>query len=72
MGKSDAAAGVFAAGVVLVFAAVIGRAWWLLLPAACLMMGAVVATARARRTGPAPDVTLRPGGDGRPWRKRGE
>ncbi|NUR27567.1 MAG: hypothetical protein HOV83_17290 [Catenulispora sp.] len=68
--KTDAAVGVVAAGVVLVLAAVWTHTLWLLLPAACLIVGAVAATARQRRTGPEPEVTLRPGGDERPWRKR--
>lgn len=67
--KTDAAVGVVAAGVVVVLAAVWTHTWWLLLPAACLIVGAVTATARQRRTGPDPEVTLRPGGEGRPWRR---
>lgn len=70
--ESGAAVGVFAAGMVLVFAAVIKGWWWLLLPAACLIVGAVAATSRRRRTGPDPDVVVRPGGEDRPWRRRGE
>jgi hypothetical protein len=69
-GRSDWALGVFAAGLVLVFVAVI-KGWWLLLvPAACLIVGAVAGTTRARRSGQAPEVTVRPGGDGRPWRRQ--
>lgn len=68
-GRSDGAVGVVAAGVVLVLAAVWTETLWLLLPAACLIVGAVAATARQRRNGPDPEVTLRPGGDGRPWRR---
>ncbi|MFJ2259486.1 hypothetical protein ACIOKD_14290 [Streptomyces sp. NPDC087844] len=67
--RPDWALGVFAAGLVLVFLAVITGWWLLLIPAACLMAGTVAATARQRRTGPAPDTTLRPGGEGRPWRR---
>jgi hypothetical protein len=43
----------------------------LLVLGALLMLGAVAATARQRRTGPAPEVTLRPGGRDRPWRRKG-
>jgi hypothetical protein len=68
-GRSDWALGVFAAGLVLVLAAVITQWWLLLLPAACLMVGAVAGTTRARRSGEVPGVTVRPGGDGRPWRR---
>lgn len=72
-GRADWALGVFAAGLVLVFLAVARRWWLLLIPAACLVVAAVAATARQRRTSPAPEVTLRPGGEGRPWRRgRGE
>lgn len=68
-GRSDWALGVFAAGLVLVFVAVI-KGWYLLLiPAACLIVGAVAGTTRARRSGQAPEVTVRPGGEGRPWRR---
>ncbi|MEU5442754.1 MULTISPECIES: hypothetical protein [Streptomyces] len=68
-GRSDWALGVFAAGLVLLFLAVI-KGWWLLLvPAAVLMVGAVAGTSRRRRSGSAPTVTVRPGGDGRPWRR---
>ncbi|MFF5186452.1 hypothetical protein ACFY30_22195 [Streptomyces sp. NPDC000345] len=67
-GRSDWALGVFAAGLVLVFLAVIEGWLVLLIPAACLMVGAVAGTTRARRSGRAPDVTVRPGGEGRPWR----
>ncbi|MFB7224214.1 MULTISPECIES: hypothetical protein [Streptomycetaceae] len=68
-GRSDWALGVFAVGLLLVFAAVIKGWWLLLLPAACLIVGAVAGTTRARRSGQAPDVTVRPGGSGRPWRR---
>lgn len=68
-GRSDAAAGVFLAGVVLVFVALYTPYTVPLIVVAALMMtGAVTATARQRRTGPAPEVTLRPGGENRPWR----
>lgn len=69
-GRSDAAAGVFMAGVVLVFVALYTPFTVpLLVVAGLLMVGAVTATARKRRTGPDPEVTLRPGGDGRPWKR---
>ncbi|WP_157876646.1 hypothetical protein [Streptomyces graminilatus] len=68
-GRSDWALGVVAVGLVLVLAAVITQWWLLLLPAVCLMAGAVAGTTRARRSGQVPEVTVRPGGDGRPWRR---
>jgi apolipoprotein N-acyltransferase len=67
---SDAAAGVFAVGFAFVFVAVLAHEpLWLWL-AGPLMLGPLVATARRRRTGPDPEVTLGPGRQGRPWRKR--
>lgn len=68
-GRSDGPVGVVAAGIVVAFVALYTHVWWLFLPAVCLIVGAVAATARQRRTGPDPEVTLRPGGDGRPWRR---
>ncbi|WP_416520033.1 hypothetical protein [Streptomyces achromogenes] len=68
-GRSDAAVGMVAVGVLLAIVGVARQTWWLLLPAICLIVGAVAATARARRPGVEPEVTLRPGGDGRPWRR---
>lgn len=69
-GRSDGAVGVFAAGLALVFVALYTPFTVpLLIVAGLLMIGAVAATARQRRTGPAPEVTLRPGGEGRPWRR---
>ncbi|WP_327377995.1 hypothetical protein OG393_30960 [Streptomyces sp. NBC_01216] len=65
----DAAVGVVAVGVALVFVGILtGYTVWVFVVAGLLMIGAVAATARQRRTGPAPDVTLRPGGENRPWR----
>jgi type III secretory pathway component EscV len=67
--KTDAAAGVFMAGLALVFIGIwTGYTVWMFAVAALLMVGAVTATARQRRTGPEPEVTLRPGGESRPWR----
>lgn len=37
--------------------------------AGAVMVGVLVATARQRRTGPDPEVTIRPG-DERAWRRR--
>lgn len=37
--------------------------------AGVVMLGVIVATARQRRTGPDPEVTIRPG-DERAWRRR--
>ncbi|WP_137991252.1 hypothetical protein [Streptomyces vilmorinianum] len=69
-GRSDAALAVFAVGLALVFISLYTDFTVpLLVVAGLLMLGAVAATARQRRTGPAPEVTLRPGGEGRPWRQ---
>lgn len=69
-GRSDGAVGVFVVGLALFMWGVIaGFAVALLVIGGLLMLGAVAATARQRRTGPQPEVTLRPGGKDRPWRK---
>ncbi|MGW7359456.1 hypothetical protein ACWGI0_23190 [Streptomyces sp. NPDC054802] len=60
----------FAVGLALVFVSLYTDFTVpLLIVAGLLMVGAVAATARQRRTGPAPEVTLRPGGEGRPWKR---
>lgn len=66
----DAALGVFVVGLaVLMIGVVTGfTAVWLVI-GGLLMLGALAATARRRRTGPDPEVTLRPGGDEKPWRR---
>jgi hypothetical protein len=70
--RSDAALGVFVVGLAVLMIGVITEftVVWLVV-GGLLMLGSVAATARRRRTGPAPEVTLRPGGKDRPWR-RGE
>lgn len=71
-GRSDAAFGVFAVGLALFMLGVWTRFTWpLMLLGGLFMLGAVAATARQRRLGPAPEVTLRPGGKDRPWRRGG-
>lgn len=66
--RSDAAAGVFVAALVLLLVG-LAEGWPLLwIVAAAVMLGVLVATARQRRTGPDPEVTLRPG-DERAWRR---
>lgn len=55
---------VFMVGVAREFTVV-----WLII-GSVLMLGAVAATAGRRRTGPDPEVTMRPGNEGRPWRER--
>lgn len=68
--KSSGALGVFVVGLA-VFMVGVAREFtvvWLAV-GGVLMLGAVAATAGRRRTGPDPDVTLRPGGKGRPWRR---
>jgi hypothetical protein len=70
--RSDAALGVFVVGLAVLMFGVIAEftVVWLVV-GGLLMLGSVAATARQRRTGPDPEVTLRPGGKDRPWR-RGE
>ncbi|MGY4930326.1 hypothetical protein ACWD7T_04250 [Streptomyces sp. 900116325] len=69
--RSDPALGVFVVGLALFMWGVIADLVVILLVlGGALMLGAVAATARQRRTGPAPEVTLRPGGKDRPWRNR--
>ena len=68
--RTDAALGVFVAGLaVLMIGVVTEFTVVLLVIGGLLMLGSVAATARRRRTGPDPEVTLRPGGEGRPWRR---
>jgi hypothetical protein len=70
--RSDAALGVFVVGLaVLMFGVISGFTVVWLVVGGLLMLGAVAATARQRRTGPDPEVTLRPGGKDRPWRRGG-
>lgn len=68
--KASGALGVFVVGLV-VFLVGVAREFTvvLLVIGGLLMLGAVAATAGRRRTGPDPEVTMRPGGDGRPWRR---
>lgn len=70
--RSDAAAGVFVAALVLGIVSV-AQGWTpVAVLAGAVMVGVLVATARQRRTGPEPEVTIRPG-DERAWRRpRGE
>ena len=69
--KADAALGVFVVGLaVLMIGVVTGFTVVWLVIGGLLMLGSVAATVRQRRTGPEPEVTLRPGGDGRPWRRQ--
>lgn len=69
--RTDAAFGVFVVGLALFMLGVwMGFAPALMVLGALLMLGTVAATARQRRMGPAPEVTFRPGGEGRPWRER--
>ncbi|MGW5333609.1 hypothetical protein [Streptomyces bauhiniae] len=64
------ALGVFAVGLaVLMLGVALEFNVVLLVIGGLLMLGAVAATAHRRHAGPDPDVTLRPGGEGRPWRQ---
>ncbi|GAA5033103.1 hypothetical protein GCM10023335_76260 [Streptomyces siamensis] len=68
--KASAALGVFVVGLAVLMVGVAAEFNVALLAVgALLMLGAVASTMRQRRTGPAPDVTVRPGGEGRPWRR---
>ncbi|MGW4784217.1 hypothetical protein [Streptomyces sp. NPDC004230] len=68
--RTDVALGVFVVGlaVLMIGVATEFTVIWLVI-GGLLMLGSVVATARQRRTGPAPETTLRPGGRDRPWRR---
>lgn len=68
--KSDAALGIFVVGLIIFMAGVIASFMvGPLVLGGLLMIGAVAATTRQRRTGPDPEVTLRPGGEKRPWQQ---
>ncbi|SOD80123.1 hypothetical protein SAMN06272781_6879 [Streptomyces sp. 1222.2] len=68
--KTDAALGVFVVGLAVLMIGVFRRfEAGLLVVGGLMMLGAVAATARQRRTGPDPEVTFRPGGKDRPWRR---
>jgi hypothetical protein len=68
--RTDAVLGVFVVGLAVLMIGVVKEFnVALLVVGGLLMLGAVAATARQRRTGPDPDVTLRPGGKDRPWRE---
>lgn len=67
--RTDVAAGVFVAALLVLLVSLV-QGWGVLaVLAGAVMLGTIVATARQRRTGPDPDVTLRPGGKDRPWRR---
>jgi hypothetical protein len=68
--KASGALGVFVVGLAVFMVGVASgfTVVWLII-GSVLMLGAVAATAGRRRTGPDPAVTVRPGGDGRPWRR---
>lgn len=67
--RSDAAAGVFVGALVVLIVSAI-KGWTVVIVlAVAVLLGVLVATARQRQTGPDPEVTLRPGGKERPWRR---
>jgi hypothetical protein len=68
-GRSDVAAGVFVAALVLLLVSVLQG--WTPLAWVCgaVMLGVLAATARQRRTGPDPTTVIRPG-DERAWQRR--
>jgi hypothetical protein len=70
-GRADVPLGIVVAALVVLLASVVER--WLpgIVLSSATTLGVLAATARQRRTGPDPEVTLRPGGKDRPWR-RGE
>lgn len=66
--RTDAVLGVFVVGLAVLMIGVVKEFnVALLVVGGLLMLGSVAATARQRRTGPDPEVTLRPGGKERPW-----
>lgn len=67
--RTDAAAGVFMAALALLLVSLMAGWKPLAVIAGVVMLGVIVATARQRRTGPDPEVTIRPG-DERAWRRR--
>lgn len=67
--RVDAAAGVFVGGLVAFMAGLWLHSVLLMVVGVAVMVGTAAATARQRRQGPDPDVTLRPGGKGRPWHR---
>ena len=69
--RTDAALGVFVVGLAVLMIGVVKEFnVALLVIGGLVMLGSVAATTRQRHTGPDPEVTLRPGGKDRPWRKR--
>lgn len=66
--RTDAAAGVFVAALLLLLVSLM--AGWKPLAVVCgvVMVGVLVATTRQRRTGPDPEVVIRPGNE-RAWRR---
>ena len=67
--RTDAAAGVFVAGLVGLLFSLVDGIVPLAIVCVAVMIGTLVATARQRRTGPDPDTVIRPG-DERAWRRR--
>lgn len=67
--KSSGALGVVAVGVALVVWGVAAGPLWLCFVGGLLVLGGWASAAPARRSGQQPDVTLRPGGEDRPWRR---
>jgi hypothetical protein len=67
--KVDAPLGAVVAGVVLIIGCRLITWWPGVIVGAALVLGTLASTARQRRTGPDPEVTLRPGGKDRPWRR---
>jgi hypothetical protein len=67
--RTDAAAGVFVAALVVLLASAAER--WVpgIVGAAAVMLGVMAATARRRRSGEEPEVTIRVG-DERAWRRK--
>lgn len=69
-GRANGALGVFVVGLVLFMLGIwSGPTVGLLVIGGLLMLGAVAATAGQRRSGQAPEVTLRPGSEDRPWKR---
>jgi hypothetical protein len=67
--RTDAAAGVFVTALVVLLVSAIAH--WVpgIVGGVAVMLGVLVATARQRRSGPDPEVTIRPGNE-RAWRRK--
>jgi predicted anti-sigma-YlaC factor YlaD len=70
MKRNNVPLGIVVAGVVLMIGCRIIVWWPGVILGAALILGVLVAVWPRRQAGRDPEVTIRPGGEGRPWRKR--